>query len=138
MVFKNISTLVIFTTLIFFSNSLLAQTIQEGCIDAGFGIDADNVANLSMFGDDACNPCVADDWFFNNAFPGSGIGVIDTTGAALYQNLLWTGNNTTFFNGMSIPPNSIVNGRRMIDGNYVRDFYGWAWNYRYYKLHFRK
>ncbi|MEL6926555.1 MAG: hypothetical protein AAFO94_21110, partial [Bacteroidota bacterium] len=101
------------------------QSLQEGCIDAGFGIDADNLSNISMFGDDACNPCSADDWFeITSAFPGSGIGIIDTTGGSAVRTLLLGGSNVTHIAGMSVPPNSLINGNRFIDGNYIRDFYG--------------
>jgi len=101
-----------------------AQALQEGCIEASFGIDADNVANVSLYGDDACNPCNADDWFLNSAFPGTGIGVIDTVDGFSLSAALSSGSNISHSAGMTVLPNSLVNGNRFIDAVYLRDYYG--------------
>src|SRR5688572_18039720 len=55
-------------------------SIQPGCVSGNFGIDADVNANRLQF--ITGTPGGTDDWFKVAAFPGAGIGVIDTTGAA--------------------------------------------------------
>ncbi len=105
---------------------LSAQTVEDGCDAAMFGIDGDLYANGSQFGNlSGLNS--TDDWFFNEMiYTGTGLGAIgiDSTGAwdnPSFQNLHLLG-------GMSLPPNSIINGLRWQDGIYARDFYGGTGN----------
>ena len=46
-----------------FSISLKGQTLQNGCNEALFGIDADTRANISYFGNVAALSTITDDWF---------------------------------------------------------------------------
>ncbi|HKZ66611.1 MAG TPA: T9SS type A sorting domain-containing protein [Chitinophagaceae bacterium] len=88
-------------------------------IRANFGVDADLKANFFNGSADAGN----DDWF-NDGTPGSGVFVIDTTGAAaiMSQYLIdTTYRRNSFFRGMNYPMYSTVNGNFFYDALYVRD-----------------
>ncbi len=104
-----------------------AQTLEGECIRAGFGIDAYTYANGTAWINigTPVNRNDADDWFYDPAiYDGIGRGVIDVSNAAYYQALLQSGANIQFYKKMSVPPNSIINGRRWQDATYIRDFYG--------------
>ncbi len=114
--------MMIFGGIILCSPDLNAQTLQNGCDEAGFGIDADTRANISLYGNAAAPVTTTDDWFWENGSPG--VGVIDTTGGWLIQQGIQAGNNVVWLQGMAYPKNSVVNGRRLHDASYARDYYG--------------
>ncbi len=105
---------------------LHSQVLTNGCDEANFGVDADVNASGSQFGGAQSNQNNTDDWFYNPAvYIGSGVGVIDTTGAFLMQRALQNGFNDELLLGMSVPLNSLnSNGTRNLDAIYARDQYG--------------
>jgi len=115
-----------FIPVIFFiltiSNLAEAQ-ITSPVIKANFGVDADLRSNF--FSGSTLNG--NDDWFTQTGTPGSGIFVIDTTGAAAIvsgYNSNMAFRRTTFSRGMSYPVLSTVNGHLLLDAAFVRDFHG--------------
>ncbi len=104
----------------------LSQVLTNGCDEANFGVDADVNANGSQFGSTQSNQNNTDDWFYNpGVYLGSGVGIIDTTGAFQMQQALQSGANNEMLIGMSIPLNSLnSNGTRNLDAIYARDQYG--------------
>jgi len=112
----------IFYILFLFFNANVYSQIITPSIDANFGVDADLKANyynnfISVDGDD--------DWFLNNTL--SGIGVIDTTGAAaiVAQYASSTAfRYSSFYRGMSVPPFSTVNNKLLLGAAFIRDYHG--------------
>jgi hypothetical protein len=100
----------------------LSAQITSPMVRANFGLDADlksNFFNLLLLPGN-------DDWFSDGSL-GSGVSVIDTTGAAsIFSG--YTSNpatkNTAFARGMRYPVLSTINGRIYYDASYVRDFRG--------------
>jgi hypothetical protein len=111
----------LFLCLVVFYGQLTTAQITSPQIKARFGVDADLRSNFFNNALQAGN----DDWFTNAA--GSGISVIDTTGAA---ELLSTYNSnpnsrrSPLFRGMSYPQFSIVNNKTLIDAVFIRDHHG--------------
>ncbi|MES2622597.1 MAG: hypothetical protein V4615_17240, partial [Bacteroidota bacterium] len=108
------------------SGNIFSQLIIDTSgLKANFGVDADVYANKLEFGIDTnLTPQLGtDDWFPKS--PGTGRGVIDTTGATALRNFLSTtnraGRNRTFTRNQSVPPNTIVGNYLWIDARYVRD-----------------
>ncbi len=91
-------------------------------IKAGFGVDADLRSNFFNGFLQAGN----DDWF-SNTVGGGGQFIIDTTGAAYilarYISIP-SSRMQPFFRGMRYPQFSIVNGKMLIDGIFIRDHHG--------------
>lgn len=88
---------------------------------ANFGIEGDLRANYF----NALDPG-SDDWFDNGTM-GTGVFVIDTTGAAFINNLYLTNPATRLFplfRGMRYPQFSIVNNNMLIDAVFIRDHHG--------------
>ncbi|WP_276502294.1 T9SS type A sorting domain-containing protein [Terrimonas pollutisoli] len=88
-------------------------------IKANFGVDADLKAN---FFNGSLSPG-NDDWF-NDGTPGTGVFVIDTTGAAAMMSQYIadpTLRKKSFTRGMNYPMYSTVNGKLLYDALYVRD-----------------
>lgn len=89
---------------------------------ANFGVDADLRANFF----DGFIEVGNDDWF-NNGTGGSGVFVIDTTGAA-YILQQYASNPSLrmipFFRGMRYPQFTVVNNSMLIDGIFIRDHHG--------------
>jgi len=90
-------------------------------LPAAFGIDGDVVSGQSL-NISGSLPLGSFDWF-RSAGSGTniGIGVIDTSGAALYRAQIAAGNNVTFSRGMSFPRYSTQNGYLLLDSRYNRD-----------------
>ena len=107
--------------LLIFTIKLAAQ-ISAPQIRANFGIEADlrtNYFNGSLLDGN-------DDWF-SFGDPGTGIFVIDTTGAAGIVNGYGTNPatlNYSFIRNMNYPSFSVVNNRLLMDAVFVRDFHG--------------
>ncbi|MES2849112.1 MAG: T9SS type A sorting domain-containing protein [Bacteroidota bacterium] len=96
--------------------------ISQPHLKANFGIDADLRANFI----NAATSTTGDDWFINGG-TGTGISVIDTTGAAAITNnylVNTSSRNQPLIRNMSVPPFSLVNARMLIDAVFVRDFHG--------------
>ena len=89
-------------------------------ITAGFGIDGDVISGHSQ----NITPTTTTgsfDWFKATT---SGVGVIDTTGAAAYKTLLQASQNISFSQGMAFPRFSTQNGYLLLDARYGRDRVG--------------
>jgi len=96
--------------------------ISSATIKANFGVDADLRANYFALSNLSGN----DDWF-SNSNTGTGVAVIDTTGAAaIYNNYILSvaSRNTPIIRGMSYPPFSVVNNSLLMDAAFVRDYNG--------------
>ncbi|MFN5365287.1 MAG: SprB repeat-containing protein [Bacteroidota bacterium] len=108
----------------FGSSQTFGQAIQFGGIKANFGIDADISANRLQA--TSGTPGGTDDWFKLSGFTGSGVGVIDTTGAAaLYAFYNVPANiNNTFIRRTPYSYYGTANSRLMLDGVFLRDHFG--------------
>lgn len=99
-----------------------AQTFSQlnnGGLNAFFGVDADTRAGYLKYGP-ATGTVSSDDWF--SSATASGNNVIDTSNASYYKSLLQAGNNISFSKRMSTPYYTAVNGRLWMDALYSRDF----------------
>ncbi|RXK62148.1 T9SS type A sorting domain-containing protein [Lacibacter luteus] len=100
----------------------LSAQITSPVIRANFGLDADVRSNFFNLLWSPGN----DDWFGNGSL-GSGIHVIDTTGAAAIVSA-YTSNPASkgyaFARGMRYPVLSTISGRILYDASYVRDYRG--------------
>src|SRR6187401_2611436 len=109
---------------VFFSIFISAQ-ITTPVIKAGFGVDADLRANF--WNGSVVN--LNDDWY-NNGTAGTGVFVIDTTGAAsvvagyLSDISPWPKRMAPLFRSMSRPKFSLINNRLWLDALFVRDYHG--------------
>jgi len=109
------------TLLVLLFAALANAQIVTPIIRANFGVDADLKANFFNGSISSGN----DDWF-NDGTPGSGVFVIDTTGAAaiMSQYLIdSTYRRNSFYRGMNYPMYSTVNGKLFYDALYIRDHY---------------
>jgi hypothetical protein len=108
-------------TLLLLMVGFASAQIVTPVIKANFGVDADLKANFFNGAPDPGN----DDWF-NDGTPGSGVFVIDTTGAAAIMTQYALDSNArkkSFVRGMNYPMYSTINGKLLIDAVYVRDHY---------------
>ena len=101
------------------SNSSHAQTIIPGGNPSRFGVDADLRSDTFAFGTSMPAPANSDDWF--NKAGGTGLGVIDTTGAAYAKSRLQTGGDYIFSLPARYPRFSVQNGNLLLDSRYARD-----------------
>ena len=100
---------------------LTKAQITGPVIRAGFGVDADLRANYFNGFIQSGN----DDWYRNNA--GTGVFVIDTTGAAAILSGYISNPATrkrSFYRTMNYPQYSVVNNRLLIDAVFIRDYHG--------------
>lgn len=98
-----------------------AQTISPS-IKAGFGVEGELRANYFNNFAQSGN----DDWF-NMGTPGTGIFVIDTTGAAAIVSRYAVDpafRQLPFFRTMKYPAYSIVNNKLLLDAIFIRDYHG--------------
>lgn len=106
-------------------NSTVANAqLSNGGTLANFTIDADTKVGYAKFGTTTFLAYNNDDWFLPASYPGTGKGVIDTTGASAFRTSLMAGNNISFSRRMNVVNNTVVNGRIWVDGLYVRDYTG--------------
>lgn len=116
--------LLLLVGVVILSVGTIAQ-ITTPIIKAGFGVDAELRANFFNGFVQSGN----DDWF-NNGTAGTGVFVIDTTGAAavvagyLSDVSPWPKRMAPLFRSMSRPKFSIVNNRIWLDALFVRDYHG--------------
>jgi hypothetical protein len=111
----------LFLCFVLFGGQLTNAQITSPQIKARFGVDADLRSNFFNNAIQAGN----DDWFTNLA--GSGISVIDTSGAAALIAQYNANPNTRrapLFRGMARPQFSIVNNKMLIDAVFIRDHHG--------------
>jgi len=94
--------------------------LNNGGLNAGFGVDADTRANYMKYGI-TTGSFVSDDWFSPSL---SGNNVIDTSNAAYYLSLLQGGANMGFNKRMSALLYARVSGRLWLDAVYGRDYIG--------------
>ncbi|MHA4842882.1 T9SS type A sorting domain-containing protein [Flavitalea antarctica] len=95
--------------------------ITSPVLRASFGVDGDLRAN-SLNGFNTFN----DDWF-RNGTPGSGVFVIDTTGAASIVSRYATDpsfRKLPFYRTMSYPAYTTITNRLLIDAVFIRDYHG--------------
>lgn len=107
--------------LLFIPLSVTSQ-VTTAQIKARFGVDADLRSNFF----DGFLQGGNDDWFFNGG-AGTGISVIDTTGAAFIlsrYNTQPASRMWPFFRGMAYPQFTIVNNKMLIDAIFIRDHHG--------------
>jgi len=111
-------------TLFLFAVSLFPlpvfSQLNNGGLNAGFGVDADTRSNYMKYGL-TTGPVASDDWFSPSL---SGFNVIDTSNAAAYLALLQGGVNASFNKRMSTTLYSKVGGRLWLDAVYGRDYIG--------------
>jgi hypothetical protein len=104
------------------TDSFSQLIVSTSTVKANFGIEGDAYSNLLQFGT-GFTASGTDDWFYRS--PGTGVNVIDTTGAAALRAYLSTapiaGRNFGFQKPMSRPLRSIVNGYQWLDARYYRD-----------------
>jgi len=105
---------------LFFSSNIFGQ-ITTPVIKSNFGVDGD--LNANFFDSAILNS--NDDWFKSNSL--AGIGVIDTTGAAVINSLYASDPNFRFVpfgRRMSVPPATIVNNKLLLAAVFSRDYHG--------------
>lgn len=122
------------TTLLFlcqtwvFNLSVYGQaTCSTPSLISGFGVDGDVHANTPVL-------IGGDSWFYNNVYPGTGIGVIGLTAAtaqpaltaAQFNSLIQSastsqGRNRTYVQRMGYPSLTVVNTFKLIDAFAARD-----------------
>lgn len=95
-----------------------AQIIPGGN-PAHFGIDGDLKSDTFAFGTSMPLPVGSDDWFMKPG--GTGLAMIDTTGAAYAKSILQTGKDFIFSMQANYPRFSIQNGNLLLDTRYARD-----------------
>ena len=110
------------STLLLFAGSLLPLSVfsqlNNGGLNAGFGVDADTRANYMKYGT-MTGSVISDDWFSPSL---SGNNVIDTSNAAYYLSLLQGGANMGFNKRMSALLYARVSGKLWLDAVYGRDY----------------
>lgn len=108
--------------LLLFIGTAKAQ-ITSPIIKANFGIEADLRANY--FSNSILDG--NDDWFNQSLSPFTGLGVIDTTGAAYIASKYSSDpsfRKLPFYRTMSAAPYSILNNKMWIDAVFSRDYHG--------------
>lgn len=93
--------------------------LNNGGLNASFGVDADTKAGYLKYGP-VTGTVSSDDWFSSSTASGSN--VIDTSNASDYRSLLQAGKNIRFTKRMSVPYYSTVNGTLWLDALYSRDY----------------
>lgn len=93
--------------------------LNNGGLNANFGVDADTKAGYLKYGP-STGTVSSDDWFSSST--ASGNNVIDTSNASYYKSLLQAGNNICFSKGMSVPYYTTINGKLWLDALYARDY----------------
>ena len=97
----------------------LAQ-VQNSTLVAKFGIDGDLYSDYRQNG--TFTAAGSHDWF--KTANGAGIGVIDSSGAAVLKAQLASGKNISFTKGSNIPRFSVVDTFLHLDALYGRDYNG--------------
>lgn len=95
-----------------------AQIIPGGA-PAKFGVDGDLKSDTFAFGTSMPAPAGIDDWFKKTG--GTGLAVIDTTGAAYAKTRLQNGGDYIFSMPNNYPRFSLQNGNLFLDSRYARD-----------------
>lgn len=108
-----------FVALLLAMHFQIFSQLNNGGLNAFFGVDADTKAGYLKYGP-ATGTVSSDDWFSSST--ASGRNVIDTTNASSYRALLQAGNNICFSKRMSTSYYSTVNGRLWLDALYSRDY----------------
>lgn len=98
-----------------------AQLLLGGS-HAGFTVDADTRVGFSKYGPFTGTVYNNDDWFLPQSYDGTGIGIIDTTGAAVLKAKLQGSQNISFSKRMVAPMYSVNGGNLWLDGLYTRDY----------------
>src|SRR5882724_8198698 len=100
------------------SPSFIVAQLNNGGLNAFFGIDGDTRNNYIKYGP-VTGLIPGDDWFSGTL---SGKNVIDTSNASFYLSLLQADNNIGFNKRMSVPLYSKLNGTLWLDAVYGRDY----------------
>lgn len=106
---------------VLFTYVLNAQ-LQLGGSHAGFTVDGDTKVGYAKFGPSTASAFNNDDWFLPQAYSGTGIGILDTTGATVYKSKLQSNINISFTERMVKPMFTVVNSKLWIDAIYSRDY----------------
>ena len=101
---------------------VLNAQLQNGGRHAGFTVDGDTKVGYSKFGPSTASAFNDDDWFLPSAYSGTGIGILDTTGAAGYKAKLQSNKNISFTERMSKPMFTVVSNKLWLDAIYSRDY----------------
>jgi hypothetical protein len=99
------------------SSPICAQ-LNNGGINAYFGIDADTKSNYVKYGP-LTGSIASDDWFSPSL---TGNNVIDTSNAATYLSMLQAGSNISFNKRMSALLFAKLSGKLWLDAAYGRDY----------------
>lgn len=122
--------LALFFSVAFFSQSLTAQSVGKGKVEARFGVDGDLSSDTSLNGGAvAPNPNMkpSDDWFYcpNVKVHQGGVGIIDTTGAFSIKNYMQSSASArqglVFSRPMSVPKLTRSGNYIMLDALYAKD-----------------
>jgi len=99
-----------------------SQLVGGAVVKANVGVDADVYANRLQFGPAGTTAAGTDDWFKNALrWPGAGLNIINMDDSAANKAAILANNNHSFEERMSVPFNTIVNGRVWLDAVYGRD-----------------
>ncbi|MCG7751859.1 T9SS type A sorting domain-containing protein [Flavihumibacter cheonanensis] len=112
-----------FLLLFFFCAGAVHSQITTANLKAAFGIDGE--LRAPFLGPTQFPASMSHDWFTNST--GTQRFMIDTTGAAYYVKRCSTDvafRRLPFFRTMRYPALSILDGRRLIDAVYIRDYHG--------------
>ena len=99
-----------------------AQQVVSPQLRANFGVDAELISNQL-----AIKPLILSDDWFSKSYPGTGIAVIDTSGAGLMCAQYQTDGNSrtrSFLRKMSVPILTRREGKLLMDTFFVRDYHG--------------
>jgi hypothetical protein len=77
--------------------SFVSGQVQNGCLNANFGVDADTRGGIYTFGSPSQPGADTDDWFDGT----TGYGVVDTSQKASVESQLALGNNIAINLGQS-------------------------------------
>ncbi|HUS02961.1 MAG TPA: T9SS type A sorting domain-containing protein [Chitinophagaceae bacterium] len=107
------------TLLLCIGYTTYSQTIIPGGVPGKFGIDGDVKSDTLAFGTSMPAAPGTDDWFRKNG--GTGLGIIDTTGAAKAKIKLSLTGDTLLDMPFKFNRFSLQNGNLLLDGRYSRD-----------------
>ena len=104
---------------ILFCESAFTQIDNNGCVGAGFGVDAGVYSGIIEYGNGSPASGSAD-WFSGP----SGRGTIEESNTTALTNLLTSGGNPLYEVRMAYDQNSIVNNQVLVDAVFARDYFG--------------
>ena len=103
-----------------FLRSNAQQVRSDGCVVAGFGIDAGLYSGVVEYGNGVEPSSRSNDWFLGTA----GRGIIDESNPSTIKTLLETSPNPIYERRQKYQLVSIVDNQILIDGVFARDYFG--------------